>query len=112
MPSVDDASVPAPPASQFLGLPPPPPPLPPPPPGGGLEPPQPPTASANAKTSFVKRMGAPLPLLRYDTTRMNRRTFLRRGLFGGLLLAVGGSVGLVAWPSDEKARARQSLRAL
>ena len=26
---------------------------------------------------------------------MNRRTFIRRGLFGGLLLAVGGSVGLV-----------------
>lgn len=44
--------------------------------------------------------------------RMNRRTFIRRGLFGGLLLAVGGSVRLVAWPSDERLRARHPLRAL
>lgn len=43
---------------------------------------------------------------------MDRRTFIRRGLFGGLLLAVGGSVGLVAWPSDERLRARKPLRAL
>jgi hypothetical protein len=43
---------------------------------------------------------------------MDRRTFIRRGLFGGLLLAVGGSVGLVAWPSDENVRARRPLRAL
>jgi hypothetical protein len=43
---------------------------------------------------------------------MNRRTFIRRGLLGGLLLAVGGSVGLVAWPSDERVRARRPLRAL
>ena len=43
---------------------------------------------------------------------MNRRTFIRRGLFGGLLLAVGGSVGLVAWPSDETIRSRRRLRAL
>jgi hypothetical protein len=43
---------------------------------------------------------------------MNRRTFIRRGLFGGLLLAVGGSVGLVAWPSDERVHARRPLRAL
>jgi hypothetical protein len=43
---------------------------------------------------------------------MNRRTFIRRGLFGGLLLAVGGSVGLVAWPSDQRLRARRPLRAL
>jgi long-chain-alcohol oxidase len=43
---------------------------------------------------------------------MNRRTFLRRGLLGGLLLAVGGSIGLVAWPSNEKAHARRPLRAL
>jgi hypothetical protein len=43
---------------------------------------------------------------------MNRRTFIRRGLFGGLLLAVGGSIGLYAWPSDERVRARKPLRAL
>jgi hypothetical protein len=43
---------------------------------------------------------------------MNRRTFIRRGLLGGFLLAVGGSVGLVAWPTDERAHARQPLRAL
>src|SRR5205823_5912067 len=43
---------------------------------------------------------------------MNRRTFIRRGLFGGLLLAVGGSVGLVVWPSDDRVRARHPLRAL
>jgi hypothetical protein len=43
---------------------------------------------------------------------MNRRTFIRRGLFGGLLLAVGGSIGLVAWPSDLRVRARRPLRAL
>jgi len=43
---------------------------------------------------------------------MDRRTFIRRGLFGGLLLAVGGSVGLVAWPSAENAQPRRPLRAL
>lgn len=43
---------------------------------------------------------------------MNRRTFIRRGLFGGLLLAVGGSVGLLAWPSDQRLRPRRPLRAL
>jgi hypothetical protein len=43
---------------------------------------------------------------------MNRRTFIRRGLFGGLLLAVGGSVGLVAWPSDVTVRSRRPLRSL
>jgi hypothetical protein len=43
---------------------------------------------------------------------MNRRTFIRRGLFGGLLLAVGGSIGLVAWPSDQRVRSRRPLRAL
>ena len=43
---------------------------------------------------------------------MNRRTFIRRGLFGGVLLAGGGSIGLVAWPSDERVRARHPLRAL
>lgn len=43
---------------------------------------------------------------------MNRRTFIRRGLFGGLLLAVGGSVGLLAWPSDQRLRPRRPLKAL
>jgi hypothetical protein len=43
---------------------------------------------------------------------MNRRTFIRRGLLGGLLLAFGGSIGLVAWPSDQRVRARRPLRAL
>jgi hypothetical protein len=43
---------------------------------------------------------------------MNRRTFIRRGLFGGLLLAVGGSIGLVAWPSDQHVQPRRPLRAL
>ena len=43
---------------------------------------------------------------------MNRRTFIRRGLFGGLLLAVGGSIGLAAWPSDQRVRPRRPLRAL
>ena len=33
-------------------------------------------------------------------------------MWGGLLLAVGGSIGLVAWPSDEKVHARRPLRAL
>ncbi|HEX9101367.1 MAG TPA: gluconate 2-dehydrogenase subunit 3 family protein [Polyangia bacterium] len=43
---------------------------------------------------------------------MDRRTFIRRGLVGGLLLSVGGSVGLAAWPSDQRLRARGPLRAL
>ena len=43
---------------------------------------------------------------------MNRRTFIRRGLLGGLLLAVGGSVGLLAWPSDQRLRPRRPLKAL
>ncbi len=43
---------------------------------------------------------------------MNRRTFIRRGLVGGLLLAVGGSVGLLAWPSDQRLRPRRPLQAL
>lgn len=42
---------------------------------------------------------------------MNRRTFIRRGLFGGLLLAVGGSVGLFAWPTNKSVRPRRPLRA-
>jgi len=43
---------------------------------------------------------------------MNRRTFIRRGLWGGLLLAVGGAVGLGAWPSARKYAPRNQLRAL
>ena len=43
---------------------------------------------------------------------MNRRTFIRRGLWGGLLLAVGGSIGLAAWPTDRKLAPRNRLRAL
>lgn len=30
---------------------------------------------------------------------MNRRSFLKRGLAGGALLALGGGAGLAAWPS-------------
>jgi hypothetical protein len=43
---------------------------------------------------------------------MNRRTFIRRGLFGGLLLAVGGSIGLATWSSDRMRQPRRALRAL
>jgi hypothetical protein len=43
---------------------------------------------------------------------MDRRAFIRRGLFGGLLLAVGGSVGLAAWPGARAARPTRPLRAL
>jgi hypothetical protein len=43
---------------------------------------------------------------------MNRRTFIRRGLFGGFLLAVGGSIGLAVWPTDKRARPRRALVAL
>ncbi len=43
---------------------------------------------------------------------MNRRTFIRRGLFGGLLLVVGGSIGLAAWPTDRRLRPRGALKAL
>jgi hypothetical protein len=42
---------------------------------------------------------------------MNRRRFLKTGLFGGLLLAVGGT-GLALWPSERRARPRRALRAL
>lgn len=43
---------------------------------------------------------------------MNRRTFIRRGLVGGLLLAVGGAVGLGVWPPERRAQPRRPLRAL
>jgi hypothetical protein len=42
---------------------------------------------------------------------MNRRTFLRRGLLGGTILALGG-VGLSAWPSLLERRPRQPLKVL
>ena len=43
---------------------------------------------------------------------MNRRTFIRRGLWGGLLLAVGGSVGLATWPTERRYKARRGLEAV
>jgi hypothetical protein len=43
---------------------------------------------------------------------MNRRTFIRRGLWGGLLLAVGGSISLGMWPTDKRWKPRKPLRAL
>lgn len=44
---------------------------------------------------------------------MNRRTFIRRGLLGGALLALGGSIGLATWSSDRRMREpRRALRAL
>jgi hypothetical protein len=43
---------------------------------------------------------------------MNRRTFVKRGLFGGALLALGGSIGLAAWPSQLGAQPRRKLQAL
>lgn len=43
---------------------------------------------------------------------MNRRTFIRRGLVGGIVLALGGSIGLAAWPSHRMAQPRRPLHAL
>ena len=44
---------------------------------------------------------------------MNRRTFIRRGILGGALLALGGSIGLATWSSDRRMREpRRALRAL
>jgi hypothetical protein len=43
---------------------------------------------------------------------MNRRSFVKRGLLGGALLALGGSVGLAAWPSQLGAQPRRKLQAL
>jgi hypothetical protein len=42
---------------------------------------------------------------------VNRRTFLRRGLFGGAILAVGGT-GLALWPSLLERKPRSPLKAL
>jgi hypothetical protein len=43
---------------------------------------------------------------------MNRRSFVKRGLLGGALLALGGSIGLATWPSREAVRPRRKLQAL
>src|SRR4051812_30027345 len=40
---------------------------------------------------------------------MNRRTFLRRGLWGSAILALSG-VGLASWPSLLERRPRQPLK--
>jgi hypothetical protein len=40
---------------------------------------------------------------------MERRTFLKRGLLGGALLAVGGAGGLALWPGDRSARPLREL---
>lgn len=42
---------------------------------------------------------------------MNRRTFLKRGALGGVLLALGGA-GLAAWPSGTVGAPTRALRAL
>src|SRR5262245_53695344 len=43
---------------------------------------------------------------------MDRRTFIRRGLWGGLLLAVGGSIGLGTWPTERRYKPRNPPRGL
>ena len=43
---------------------------------------------------------------------MNRRTFVKRGLWGGLLLAAGGSLGLGLWPTSMMRRPTRVLQAL
>ena len=43
---------------------------------------------------------------------MNRRTFVKRGLWGGVLLAAGGSLGLALWPSTMMPPPRRPLQAL
>lgn len=43
---------------------------------------------------------------------MNRRAFLKRGLFGGALLAVGGGAGLSLWPGRVLHRPTGPLLAL
>src|SRR5438874_1682311 len=79
--------------------------------GPGDEFPQPATRMIKPRPSIVL-MGAPLTRLLYDTTWMNRRTFIRRGLWGGLLLAVGGSVGLATWPTERRWKTRRGLQAI
>ena len=48
----------------------------------------------------------------YYDARMNRRVFLKRGLLGGALLAVGGGTGLALWPSTERYRPQGPLSVL
>ena len=43
---------------------------------------------------------------------MNRRTFVKRGLWGGLLLVAGGSLGLGLWPSAMMRPPKRALQAL
>jgi hypothetical protein len=43
---------------------------------------------------------------------VNRRGFLRRGLLGGALLAVGGSAGLVVWPTRRTHAPKRALEVL
>src|SRR4029453_2273003 len=43
---------------------------------------------------------------------MTRRSFLKRGLFGGFVLALGGSTGLALWPSRTDYRPRRALKLL
>lgn len=43
---------------------------------------------------------------------MNRRTFVKRGLLGGLLLAAGGSLGLALWPTTRMRPPTRALQAL
>jgi hypothetical protein len=43
---------------------------------------------------------------------MDRRTFIRRGLWGGLLLAVGGAIGHGAWPTERRYKPRKPPRAI
>jgi hypothetical protein len=43
---------------------------------------------------------------------MNRRSFVKRGLFGGALLALGGSIGLASWPSLLGPQPRRKLQVL
>jgi hypothetical protein len=43
---------------------------------------------------------------------MNRRSFVKRGLLGGALLALGGSIGLATWPSRQGAQPRRALHVL
>jgi hypothetical protein len=43
---------------------------------------------------------------------MERRVFLKRGLLGGALLALGGAGGLAMWPGDRSARPSRPLKVI
>ncbi len=43
---------------------------------------------------------------------MTRRGFLKRGLLGGLVLTIGGSLGLGLWPSRKDASPKRTLKVL